>query len=101
MLQTDIIDDDLFIVCRKEYNQNNSKVIRLKSGIEFEFVNNELASIFFPNLLQRLGGRHNINEIQVENIIIDDNNTTHVTLNIDGNFANLKFDCNELKNQNI
>lgn len=101
MLQTDIIDDDLFIVCHKEYNQNNSKIVRLKSGIEFEFVNNELASILFPNLLQRLGGCHNINNIQVENIIIDDNNTMHVTLNIDGHFANLKFDCDELKNQNI
>ena len=101
MLQTDIIDDDLFIVCHKEYNQNNSKIVRLKSGIEFEFVNNELASILFPNLLQRLGGCHNINNIQVENIIIDDNNIMHITLNIDGNFANLKFDCDELKNQNI
>lgn len=101
MLQTDIINDDLFVVFQKEYNENNSQIVRLNNGIELEFINDELSSIMLPNLLQQLGGSDNINEITAENIVIDDKNIMHITLNIDGNFANLQFDCSELKNRNI
>ena len=101
MLQSEIINNDLYIIFQEEYNINNAQVVRLKNGVEIEIFNDEISCIIFPNFMKQLTGMNDINEIKVNNVMIDFKQVMHVSLEIDGNIVNLQFDCTELINRNI
>lgn len=102
MFDLDIIDGDLYIAIIDEYNKDNSVIVQLENGTEFEFIDGEIASIIFPDFERKLNrGDLDAEDFELVSININDDGLLMATVAFEGQHINIKVDCSELKKQNI
>jgi len=100
-LKSKIVDDDFYIYFGRKYKDKDViTVIKLKNGIEFEYRNNEPYAIIIPQLIKQLPTQ-DFDEISIDNLEMADDDTMHLSLDVDGTIISVQFDCAELRKRNI
>lgn len=106
-MESKIINDDFYIILKDDYKENDIlPVIKMKSGVEFELLNDEIISIIIPDLIKQfppqLTKGMSSDEISVEVADIEfKDGMLFISLDVEGTIITVQFDCNELRNRNI
>lgn len=102
-----IVNDDFYIILKDDYKEQDTlPVIKMKSGVEFELLNDEIISIIIPDLIRQLppqltkGMSSDEINIDIADIEFIDG-MLFISLDVEGTIIKVQFDCNELRNRNI
>lgn len=106
-MDSKIVNDDFYIILKDDYKEQDVlPVIKMKSGVEFELLNDEIISIIIPDLIRQLppqlikGMASDEINIDIADIEFIDG-MLFVSLDVEGTIIKVQFDCNELRNRNI
>ena len=106
-MESKIIDDDYIIILKNNYKEKDVlPVVKMKSGVEFELLNDEIMSIIIPDLIKQLppqltkGISSDEISIEVADMEFKDG-MLFISLNVEDTIITVQFDCNELRNRNI
>lgn len=106
-MDSKIVNDDFYIILKDDYQEQDVlPVIKMKSGVEFELLNDEIISIIIPDLIRQLppqlieGMASDEINIDIADIEFIDG-MLFVSLDVEGTIIKVQFDCNELRNRNI
>lgn len=101
------MNDDFYIILKDNYEEKDVlPVVKMKSGVEFELLNDEIMSIIIPDLIRQLPPQltkeMSSDEISIEIADIEfKDGMLFTSLDVEGTVITVQFDCNELKNRNI
>lgn len=107
-MNSKIVNDDFYIILSDDYKDEDVlPVMKLKSGVEFEIIDEEIASIVIPNLIKQIPPQlmqgKPIDDINIEIADLEfiDDGMLILSLDIEGTIIKVQFDCAELRNRNI
>lgn len=106
-MDSKIVNDDFYIILKDNYEEKDVlPVVKMKSGVEFELLNNEIMSIIIPDLIRQLPPQltkeMSSEEISIEVADIEfKDGMLFISLDVEGTIITVQFDCNELRNRNI